>query len=134
MKTTLLAFLMCITLTAQGQLLEPNKADDRLHFALGVFSGEAGMIFNDAVLKTDCEWCFALGTSFLAGATKETIDSMNKNNRFDGGELLATTIGGGFSYGFRRLLEWIGAPPQVASGIMLFGSLAYIGFEMSFVF
>lgn len=126
-------FTVLLSVPVKSQLLDPKSTDDRLHFSLGVFAGETGHIFNENVLKTDCDWCFTVGGAFLAGLTKETIDSASKNNRFDGGELLATTTGGIFSYGFRKAMDALGVPSGFTSGFLMFGSLAYIGVEMVFV-
>jgi len=68
--------------------------DDKLHLAAGALISGATytLVHTTAKNKKKAFW-YSLGTSALAGVTKELIDA-KQNERFDNGEIIATTVGG----------------------------------------
>lgn len=126
MKRLFTSTILLLTFTVNAQLIDFSKADDRLHISLGMFAGQGGIILNENTLQLDCKICVSTGTALLAGAAKETIDSMSKNNRFDAREMFLTGLGGVISWGLYK----IGVPPIITLGL----SVAYIGAEMTFKF
>ena len=126
MKTIITTIFLTVCLSAQCQLVDLAKADDRLHISLGMFAGQGGIILNENTFQLECEICVSAGSALLAGAAKETIDGMSKNNRFDTREMLLTGLGGVISWGLYK----IGVPPIITMGL----SVAYIGAEMTFNF
>ncbi len=69
--------------------------DDKLHFGAGaLISGTTyTLVYSKTKNKKKAFW-MSLGTSVLAGLTKEIYDSTKRGNKFDTGELVATTAGG----------------------------------------
>jgi len=69
--------------------------DDKLHFGAGALISGATYtyVYSKTKNKKKAFW-MSLGMSTLAGLTKEIYDSTKKGNRFDTGELVATTAGG----------------------------------------
>ena len=69
--------------------------DDKLHFGAGALISSATytLVYSKTKSKKKAFW-MSLGTSVLAGLAKEVYDSTKKGNKFDTGELVATTVGG----------------------------------------
>ena len=69
--------------------------DDKLHFGAGALISGATytFVYSKTKNKKKAFW-MSLGASALAGLTKEIYDSTKKGNKFDTGELVATTAGG----------------------------------------
>lgn len=127
MKSTLLAFLMCITLTANGQTMSLEKEDNQLHLASGMVIGSGAIILNEKVFDEAIpDWTASIGSAFLAGFVKETIDELDKNphNKFNWSELGWTVIGGAVSYGLHEL----GVPKALTMGL----GISFVGIKMSF--
>ena len=71
------------------------STDDKLHFAAGavISSATYTVTYLTTKNKKKAFW-FSLGSSVLAGFAKEVYDSGKENNKFDTGELVATSLGG----------------------------------------
>ncbi len=71
------------------------SGDDKLHFGAGALISATTytIIYTTTKNKKKAFW-YSLGTSALAGLAKEVYDSGKENNKFDTGELAATTLGG----------------------------------------
>ena len=69
--------------------------DDKLHFGAGALISGATytFVYTKTQNKKKAFW-MSLGASALAGLTKEIYDSTKKGNKFDTGELVATSAGG----------------------------------------
>ena len=69
--------------------------DDKLHIGAGALISGATYtyVYTKTKNKKKAFW-MSLGTSVLAGLSKEIYDSTKKGNKFDTGELIATTAGG----------------------------------------
>jgi len=69
--------------------------DDKLHFGAGALISGATYtyVYTKTKSKKKAFW-MSLGLSTLAGLTKEIYDSTKKGNKFDTGELVATSAGG----------------------------------------
>ncbi|OEK08314.1 hypothetical protein A8C32_02360 [Flavivirga aquatica] len=86
--TTLILFLSNI---CSAQFV---SADDKLHLGAGaLISATTYIVVYTATKNKKKAFWMSLGTSVLAGVTKELID-VSENERFDTGEIVATTIGG----------------------------------------
>ncbi|MCL6295891.1 hypothetical protein [Jejuia spongiicola] len=70
-------------------------ADHKLHFGAGALISATTytIVYTTTKNKKKAFW-YSLGTSALAGLAKEVYDSGKENNRFNTGELAATTLGG----------------------------------------
>ena len=71
------------------------SSDDKLHLGAGavISSGAYLIVYSKTKDKKKAFW-YSLGTSVLAGLAKEVYDSTKVGNKFDTGELVATSIGG----------------------------------------
>lgn len=87
-KLLLLIFLACCAGNAQSN-------DKLLHFGAGVVAGGAGAFLAHEISNGDKWWTIAgaIGTSLIAGVTKEAIDKWEDGN-WDNSELAATVAGG----------------------------------------
>lgn len=76
---------------AKAQLVPEDKA---LHFGAGALigAGTTGIVYELTGNKKKAV-IYGIGLSTLAGITKEIIDH-NNGSRADGGDMLATTLGG----------------------------------------
>lgn len=92
MKTIVTILLLSFTGLCGAQTI---SADDKLHFGAGALISATTytVIYATTKNKKKAFW-YSLGTSALAGLAKEVYDSSKENNRFDTGELVATTLGG----------------------------------------
>ncbi|WP_203257062.1 hypothetical protein [Hyunsoonleella ulvae] len=92
MKTLILLLaISCFSLSYSQTI----SADDKLHFGAGaiISGGTYAFIYTVTKDKKKAFW-YSLGASTLAGLGKEIYDSGQKNNKFDTGEWVATTLGG----------------------------------------
>ena len=91
MKTFILALALSFTSFCSAQFV---SGDDKLHLGGGfvISSGTYTAVYLKTKNKKKAFW-YSLGMSALAGATKECID-VGQDERFDTGEMVATTIGG----------------------------------------
>ncbi len=72
------------------------SADDKHHLGAGaLISGVSYTVVYTASKNKKKAFWYSLGASALAGVAKEAID-LGQNERFDTGEIVATTIGGLF--------------------------------------
>ena len=71
------------------------SGDDKLHFGAGALISAATytVVYTTTKNKKKAFW-MSLGASTLAGLAKEVYDSGQENNKFDTGELFATSLGG----------------------------------------
>jgi len=94
MKSIITITIICFTFsnTCNAQFISD---DDKLHFGAGaIISGTTyTFVYSKTKNKKKAFW-MSLGASALAGLTKEVYDSTKKGNKFDTGELVATTAGG----------------------------------------
>jgi len=94
MKTLIIFIIVCFafTSTCNAQFISD---DDKLHIGAGALISGATYtyVYTKTKNKKKAFW-FSLGTSALAGLGKEIYDSTKKGNKFDTGELVATTAGG----------------------------------------
>ena len=99
MKALVTFFLLffIVNSTSHAQFI---STDDQLHFGAGAFISGAtyAVVYSATKNKRKAFW-YGLGTSVLAGLGKELYDGTQENNKFDTGELVATTLGG-FTAGF----------------------------------
>ncbi|WP_347925750.1 hypothetical protein [Pontimicrobium sp. SW4] len=94
MKSSIVSLIIYLVFTnvSHAQFISD---DDKLHFGTGALISGATYTFVYAKTKNKKKaFWISLGTSALAGLTKEIYDSTKKGNRFDTGELVATTAGG----------------------------------------
>ena len=91
MKTFIVALALSFTSFCSAQFV---SGDDKLHLGAGflISSGTYTTVYIITKNKKKAFW-YSLGMSTLAGATKELID-VSENERFDPGEIVATSIGG----------------------------------------
>lgn len=70
------------------------STDDKLHFGAGAVLSSATytLVYLTTKNSKKAFW-YSLGASFVAGLAKEAIDA-GQDERFDTGELVATTLGG----------------------------------------
>ncbi|XCF05297.1 hypothetical protein ABI125_11240 [Tamlana crocina] len=90
---TLLLLFFSNILICNAQFI---SADDKLHLGAGALV--SGMSYTVVYLATKNKkkaFWYSLGASALAGIAKEAID-LGQNERFDTGEIVATTAGGLF--------------------------------------
>jgi uncharacterized protein YfiM (DUF2279 family) len=94
MKTLALLLILCFASIniCNAQFISD---DDKLHLAAGalISAGTYTYVYSTTKNKKKAFW-FSLGASAAAGLLKEVYDSTKEGNRFDTGELVATTIGG----------------------------------------
>lgn len=85
-------FFFLLTVPSHAQLI---STDDKLHFGAGTLISGAtyAVVYSTTKDKKKAFW-YSLGTSVLAGLTKEVYDNTKENNRFDTGEWVATSLGG----------------------------------------
>ncbi|QFZ55614.1 hypothetical protein FEZ18_12770 [Oceanihabitans sp. IOP_32] len=69
--------------------------DDKLHFGAGALISATTytIVYSTTKNKKKAFW-YSLGASTFVGLAKEVYDSSKANNKFDGGEWGATTLGG----------------------------------------
>lgn len=85
-------FLIALSVSVANAQIPKDK---QLHFAAGTIAGAFGYNYtykktNDKLKSTIA----GIGLAILAGTIKETIDSQQKKDKFDTGDLAATTLGG----------------------------------------
>ena len=94
MKSIITTVIICFVFssTCNAQFISD---DDKLHFGAGALISGATytLVYTKTKNKKKAFWV-SLGASALAGLTKEVYDSTKKGNKFDTGELVATTAGG----------------------------------------
>lgn len=92
MKTTATILMLFFTGLCSAQFI---SVDDKLHFGTGALISATTytVVYVSTKNKKKAFW-YSLGASALAGLAKEVYDSGKENNRFDTGELVATTLGG----------------------------------------
>lgn len=90
--TKLCFILIMFPLITNAQFI---SSDDKLHLGAGAIISSATyiVVYNKTENKSKAFW-YSLGVSALAGLGKELYDSTKKGNKFDTGELVATTAGG----------------------------------------
>ncbi len=92
MKVFVFLLLIFHTIFSNGQSI---SADDKLHFAAGaVISGATYTIVYSTTKNKKKAFWYSLGSSVLAGVAKEIIDGPIEKEKFDTGEILATSLGG----------------------------------------
>ncbi len=92
MKTTIAIILLSFTGLCGAQSI---TSDHKLHFGVGaVISATTYTVVYSATKNKKKAFWYSLGTSTLAGLAKEVLDSSKENNRFNTGELVATSLGG----------------------------------------
>ncbi|MGB5435845.1 MAG: hypothetical protein WBM98_08140 [Maribacter sp.] len=92
MKNSLALLILLFSFTQ----LHAQIADDKaLHFGAGALSGAIGGLLAQELSDGDRTWTYvgAVGTSLLAGLTKEALDR-SKGNTWDNGDVAATVLGG----------------------------------------
>ncbi len=91
MKFIIIILALSFTSFCSAQFV---SGDDKLHLGAGflISSGTYTAVYLKTKDKKKAFW-YSLGMSALAGVTKELID-VSENERFDTGEIVATTIGG----------------------------------------
>jgi uncharacterized protein YfiM (DUF2279 family) len=94
MKIVLAFIIICLGISSNcnAQFISD---DDKLHLGAGALISGATYtyVYTKTKNKKKAFW-MSLGMSTLAGLTKEVYDSTKKGNKFDTGELIATTTGG----------------------------------------
>tara|TARA_R100001530_G_scaffold15848_2_gene14048 strand:- start:1422 stop:1790 length:369 start_codon:yes stop_codon:yes gene_type:complete len=91
MKKYLVIILVLIAIVANGQIEE----DKQMHFMAGSLASGFGYTYVFEKTQDKKKATLAgIGLALLAGTIKETIDSQQKNDKFDIGDLAATTLGG----------------------------------------
>ena len=91
MKKLLFFFLLAPSLVFSQLLQEKDK---QLHFAAGALSGTVGhLYFFNKTQDKKTAIIAGISTSLLAGLAKETYDA-SQGGKFDGRDILATTLGG----------------------------------------
>lgn len=87
--------VFCIFLCAFSQLHAQIAEDKALHFGAGALSGAMGGFLAQELSDGDRTWTYvgAVGTSLLAGLTKEALDR-SKGQTWDNGDVAATVLGG----------------------------------------
>lgn len=80
------------TFIAQAQFI---SADDKLHFGAGlVISATTYTIVYATTKNKKSAFWYSFATATAAGLIKEIIDTNKVKNKFDTGELIATSLGG----------------------------------------
>ena len=90
------AFVIILAVSFTGLCKAQSiSGDDKLHFGAGALISATTytIVYTTTKNKKKAFW-YSLGTSALAGLAKEVYDSGKENNRFNSGELVATTLGG----------------------------------------
>lgn len=94
MKTILVLLLIFFVgiKNCNAQFISSN---DHLHFGAGalISASTYAVVYSATKDKKKAFW-YGLGSSVLAGLTKEVLDSTENNNKFDTGEWVATSLGG----------------------------------------
>ncbi|MFI1773528.1 hypothetical protein [Thalassobellus citreus] len=91
MKVIVLILALMYTGVCNAQFI---STDDKLHLGAGALISATTYTFIYATTKNKKKaFWYSLGISALAGVTKELID-VSENERFDTGEVIATTTGG----------------------------------------
>lgn len=90
--TVLLFVFFVTTKICNAQFI---SGDDMKHFGAGALISATtyAIVYSATKNKKKAFW-FSLGTSTLAGLTKEIYDGSQDNNKFDTGEIVATSLGG----------------------------------------
>tara|TARA_R110002050_G_scaffold100607_2_gene208377 strand:+ start:25448 stop:25795 length:348 start_codon:yes stop_codon:yes gene_type:complete len=91
MKAIVLILALFYTGLCNAQFI---STDDKLHLGAGALISATTytIVYSTTKNKKKAFW-YSLGVSALAGITKELID-VSENERFDTGEIIATTTGG----------------------------------------
>ena len=91
MKTFIVLLALSFTSFCSAQFV---SGDDKLHLVAGflISGGTYTAVYIKTKDKKKAFW-YSLGMSALAGVTKELVD-VSENERFDTGEIVATTVGG----------------------------------------
>ncbi|NNC49224.1 MAG: hypothetical protein HKO01_01675 [Flaviramulus sp.] len=92
MKTIILILAISFTNICSAQFI---TGDDKLHIIAGAFISTATytVVYSSTKNKKKAFW-YSLSASLLAGISKELYDSSKENNKFDTGEVFASTTGG----------------------------------------
>ena len=91
MKKYLVIILVLIAIVANGQIEE----DKQMHFMAGSLASGFGYTYVFEKTQDKKKATIAgIGLAVLVGTIKETIDSQQKNDKFDLRDLAATTLGG----------------------------------------
>ncbi|WP_299547722.1 hypothetical protein [Seonamhaeicola sp.] len=92
MKVLVTVLILSFTGLCQAQFI---SNDGEYHFAAGavISAGTYAIVYATTKDKKKAFW-YGLGASTLAGITKEVIDSGKELNRFDAGDMAATSLGG----------------------------------------
>jgi uncharacterized protein YfiM (DUF2279 family) len=90
-KKILYPLITLFTLSASAQI----EQDKQMHFMAGSLASGFGYTYVFEKTEDKKKATLAgIGLAILAGTVKETIDSQQKNDKFDLGDLAATTLGG----------------------------------------
>ena len=91
MKKILYVLIVLSVSVANAQI----EQDKQLHFLAGGLASSYGYTYvYDKTQDKKKATLAGIGLAILAGTIKETIDSQQKNDKFDVGDLAATTLGG----------------------------------------
>ena len=87
--------VFCVFLFSFSQFHAQIAEDKALHFGAGALSGAIGGLLAQELSDGDRTWTYvgAVGTSLLAGLTKEALDR-SKGENWDNGDVAATVLGG----------------------------------------
>ena len=85
-------FLIALSVSVANAQIEQDK---QLHFMAGGLSSGFGYTYVFEKTQDKKKATIAgIGLAILVGTIKETVDSQQKNDKFDIGDLAATTLGG----------------------------------------
>jgi uncharacterized protein YfiM (DUF2279 family) len=88
----ILYVLIVLSVSVANAQIEQDK---QLHFLAGGLASSYGYTYvYDKTQDKKKATLAGIGLAILAGTIKETIDSQQKNDKFDVGDLAATTLGG----------------------------------------
>ncbi|AUP77505.1 hypothetical protein [Flavivirga eckloniae] len=92
MKTIATILMLSFSSLCSAQFI---SNDGELHVAAGAVISAATytLVYTTTKNKKKAFW-YSLGASTLAGVAKEVIDSGKEHNKFDAGDMAATTLGG----------------------------------------
>ncbi|MFY0714249.1 hypothetical protein J1D01_11265 [Seonamhaeicola sp. NFXS20] len=92
MKILVTVIILSFTGLCEAQFI---SNDGEYHFAAGavISAGTYTIVYTSTKDKKKAFW-YSLGASTLAGVAKEVIDSTEEYNRFDAGDMAATSLGG----------------------------------------
>lgn len=88
----ILILFFCTTFIAQAQFI---STDDKLHFGAGavISATTYTVVYATTKNKKKAFW-YSFASATAAGLVKEITDTNKINNKFDTGELIATSLGG----------------------------------------